>query len=549
MSTPRARCSHRNIYMQCEPRNRTPCDRCAANQGNLNIHCVRGEVCILVDEVPFLCHLRSGADHLPHLPRVLQDIRRRRRHDRSKCKKTRVRDPDHPLFSSIVTTTVPNINSFNPFKELDFNLPELPYDDLISDIVWELEDNQTAAEVMGVGSIEDLVALLEAACLLETRFGHHDRTKRLIYSAMQLMLHCLEGLRLLNEGLLAANTHVYCTQATGCICPVFHALTKYGARYTEALTKALFSKKRDSDGIKIWPMVFYSLCLQAHVRRALMTMETHLHFTFSSLVVLGSQPRTHTYLLTALTLFEQISLQKDRRLAIKVSNALAQIQPSIYLKEAGIIASNINWGNWSNEQENIPRYLRRIFAVNHDPQQPIHPLARGPPPNLDYNLEVPLAPPPMPPPPLPPPPMETMVNVVAADHGSDVNMTSNEAPVLMAAGITTTAGGQFHGVRGVPDPHRDDDIASFFTRTSHAANSDRGTLDSMSLAGSSFAGSLASTATYVAPRSIGSPMLYVPMGENFVYGYDANEAFDHNELAQSWDISYQQQQNKRHLPP
>ncbi|KAM7197448.1 hypothetical protein V8F20_006593 [Naviculisporaceae sp. PSN 640] len=531
----------RNSHTKCEPRTRNPCDRCAAQLGNVKIACLRGDVCILRSEVPFLCHLQTGADGLEllQLPTGLQPgasflsrTKQRRNHDWERMKDIEMRDPGRPLFWSVVNTTVPNINRFSPggFEDMGLTYTKVTYDVLIMSIVWELENNPRAAHLMGIGSVAHLVAFLEAACLCESRFGHYEPTNRLVYAAMRLVLYCLEALRLLDNNLLAANTHAYCTEANKCICPAFHGITKYGERYADLLTKALFSKKRD--GTNIWTLVFYSLCLQAHVRRALMALE-------GGLVDLGRQAvsdRTHTYLHNAITLFEQISLQKDRKLAIKVCTALAQVQPSIYLREANARDIEIGWENWRNEQHNMPRYLRSIFTVQHP--QHIHPVARGPPP--DYGFDIPLVP--------QPPDSWTPANIVGTGTVSDVNMTGGQpvpatamsmmsaegpgqAPVATATTMTVGAG--FRGVRGIPDARRDDDIASFYTETSRAANSDRWTVDTMSLAES-----VASTATYVPslpPLSMGSSSLHFPTGDDADLGYGDGGAFD---PGASWDRGY-----------
>lgn len=216
--------------------------------------------------------------------------------------------------------------------------------------MWELGDNPEAAKLLAIGPVEDLVALLEAASLCESKFVHAESKRRLVYNSMRLLLSCLEALRLSAHGLLASNTHIYCGLDDGCICPAFHNLTKYAVRYAEALTRAMFHKKRD--GRNTWLLVFYSLCLQAYIRCALMNLEACLNHLQPSLV-------TVKYLAAAVDLFMQISTQEKGRLAKTIFDA--QVKPSIYLREAGVEARGISssWQEWPD----IVDYVRRIFNV------------------------------------------------------------------------------------------------------------------------------------------------------------------------------------------
>lgn len=381
--------------------NQTPCGRCAANLGNLDIPCWRGDVFDLLAEVPFLCPSRVGADRLPRdiqeLPQdlrpgasLLSKTRRRQRHDRSKVDGGEMRGSESAIFPSVAKTEAPPINKHNLYRELNVSI-EIPHDDLIISIVWELEDNPDAARLMGITSIKHFVAFLEAASVCESQFGPHNYKKRLCFTAMHLLLYSFAGLRLSRSDLLAGSAHAYCQAANECISPALHSLTKYSARYAETLTKALFHKKRD--GPHEWLLIFYSLCLQAHVRLALMTIEARLYSmdpTADGLAGSGYQPPlvTANYLRTASIIFEQISLQKNGKLAKKICNDLARVEPSVYLKKANLNESDIKWKNWQGQEDMILKHLRMIFDVglpinssaatmHHHPHE-IRPLALGP---------------------------------------------------------------------------------------------------------------------------------------------------------------------------
>lgn len=278
---------------------------------------------------------------------------------------------NNDIFSRVVNIKVPNITLFNPFAELCVVTPlELPYDELIINIVWELKDNPEVSHLADIGAVEDLVGLLEAACLCESQFGHHsDRKRRLVYSSMHILLHCMEALRLSARNLLTANAHEYCdSQTSECICPAFHGLTRFAPRYAEALTMAMFHKNKGK--CSNWLLVFYSLCIQRHIRCALMSLEQRLQsadFTAARLEVVDFAPPlcSANYLQNAVSLFQQISMQNNGKLAKKVDNS--QARPSIYLQQplrpssirAGRTSSS--WQKW--HEEGCSEYLGRIFQI------------------------------------------------------------------------------------------------------------------------------------------------------------------------------------------
>jgi len=275
---------------------------------------------------------------------------------------------NHDILCKVVNTEVPYIRCFNPLAELVlYTALELPYDELIVNIVWELKDNPEAATLAGIGAVEDLVALLEAASLCESQFGHHDKNRRLVYSSMNCLFHCMEALRLSSHGLLTPSAHEHCAQANECICPAFHGLTRYAPRYTEALTMAMFHKKKHKGSN--WLLVFYSLCIQSYVRCALMSIEQRLRsaeLSSAGMEVVDHMPSLSSakYLHRAVSLFEQLSMQNRGKLAKKVRNS--QAKPSVYLQHplhspSARPGGSSSWQAWRSE--GIPEYLGRVFQI------------------------------------------------------------------------------------------------------------------------------------------------------------------------------------------
>jgi hypothetical protein len=273
----------------------------------------------------------------------------------------------YAIFCRVVNTEVQTDRTVNSLLDLGLIAPlvSLPYDDLIANIVWELEDNPEAAQLTGVGSVEDLVALLEAACLCETQWGRRDRKRRLVYSSILCLQYSMEALRLSAHGQLAAvNAHAGCHQANECISPAFHGLTRYALRYAEALTMTLFHKHRGKDSD--WLLAFYSLCVQAHVRRALISLEAqHLQPASSVDVEDFARPLcSANYLHTAVSLFGQLSMQNKGKLAKQIQNS--RPKPSVYLQQPPYPSqpgggSSSSWQKW--REEGILKFLGRIFQI------------------------------------------------------------------------------------------------------------------------------------------------------------------------------------------
>jgi len=286
------------------------------------------------------------------------------------------------IFCRVVNIQVPNIRVFvDPLEPklvemgvlLSASRPQhgLPYDELIVSIVWEVVDNPDA-QPTGVGTVEDLVALLEAASLCEARWGPNDRTKRLVYNSMCYLLHCMQALRLSADGLLAADAdaaHAHCAQAQECTSPALHGITRYALRYAEALSTALFNQRRTKD--KNWLLVFYSLYIQGYVRCALMALEqrwqsVELSAAGGMEVEGGTQRlRSASYLQTAVFWFGKFSMKGGGTLAKSIQSE--RPEPSVYLQkplhssQAGGSSGGGSWQQWRNE--GASQFLGRIYQI------------------------------------------------------------------------------------------------------------------------------------------------------------------------------------------
>ena len=462
------------------------------SSGNSPIPCRRGQVCDAAAEIRFLCHIPRGASRLlveglplDHQPaaRLLSQARRRRSQTARQIKGGEsVAGNKYAVFCRVVSTNVENIRSFNWFPEdLSLITPvELPYDDLIASIVWELEDNPEAAQLVGVESVEGLVALLEAACLCETQWGHHDRKKRLIYSSIHCLLHCMEALRLSAHGLLTADPHAGCDGANECISPAFHGLTRNALRYAETLTTALFHKQRSKQ--EGWLLVFYSLCLQGHVRRALMSLEERLEpaelFSGGMEVEGFARPlRSANYLQTAVSLFDQISRQNRGKLARQIRNA--QPKPSVYLQQSpplsrpGDGSSNVTWQMW--REEGITEFLGRIFHIPvNDSTTPHHQPHYTKPPDTgtDSDSDATITP-------APPPPPPTLVAATAAVEM--MPMATAMAATAHAVSSVSSAGSDCWTISPPENTSGTSIIDSLWSVTSYGESSDASTFYAGSL--------------------------------------------------------------------
>jgi hypothetical protein len=185
---------------------------------------------------------------------------------------------------------------------------------------------------------------------------------------MNCLWYCLETLRLDSASLLRSDAHLSCSPKK-CISPGLQGLDANVPQYLDSLTGALLGKKRNEDSN--WLLIFYSLCIQAYVRRALMALEER----WQSVCPGGENPTgilsSANYLHTAASLFSRISTQNRG----KLEDDILQTQPphSEYLGLASLgdllnqhlsnpTSGAEGWDKW--REEGIDRYLRRIFDIN-----------------------------------------------------------------------------------------------------------------------------------------------------------------------------------------
>lgn len=263
-----------------------------------------------------------------HAARLI-DCTRRRFNDAHKQASSESEDGKNhsSLFARVVATKSGDINGSGPFQEMGLiSVVELPYEDIIAQIVWELEDNQEAASLLGIGSVEDLVGFLHDACRRESSHGPYDKKRRLIYNSILCLSYSIQALRLSSQRLLARDPHSQCAIANECVSPGLRSLSKYAVRYTEAFDKAMFHKNRFNN----WLLIFYSLCIQSHVRQALMVLEQRQQDEFIGTSATGDfqvpwqTPATAGFLRDAVVLFREISMQNRGKLAAQIHDPRAQ---------------------------------------------------------------------------------------------------------------------------------------------------------------------------------------------------------------------------------
>ena len=86
--------------------------------------------------------------------------------------------PHQRILLNIATTDIMDLRG-TPYNLVNDQLAyEFAYDALILKIVWELMDNDRAAKIIGVGDLEDLVAMLEAASRCEAKFKKYGMKVR-----------------------------------------------------------------------------------------------------------------------------------------------------------------------------------------------------------------------------------------------------------------------------------------------------------------------------------------------------------------------------------
>ncbi|CAK7222074.1 hypothetical protein SBRCBS47491_004746 [Sporothrix bragantina] len=197
------------------------------------------------------------------------------------------------------------------------------YSDLISRIAWELADNSECLNVLEIESVESFMMLLETACSYEVEVGKSP----MVALSLVCLRNCLDALRLNAAHLLDARLHSTC-QSDRCSIDCLRELANCIDTYIEELSLLMFRKVNLRDR-RWWLSTFYSLCIQAYVRRALLVIEQQLLYPDSddADVLYSSQ-----YLHLVTVLFIAVSFQYDPLVS---TNGGLQLQQSLLAEEDG----------------------------------------------------------------------------------------------------------------------------------------------------------------------------------------------------------------------
>ncbi|CAK7272065.1 hypothetical protein SEPCBS57363_004942 [Sporothrix epigloea] len=197
------------------------------------------------------------------------------------------------------------------------------YSDLVSRIAWELADNNESLNVLEIESVESFMMLLETACLYEVEVGKSP----MVALSLVCLRSCLDALRLNAAHLLDARLHSTC-QSDRCSIDCLRELASCIETYIEELSSFMFRKVNLRDR-RWWLSTFYSLCIQAYVRRALLVIEQQLLYPDSDDVdaLYSSQ-----YLHLVTVLFTAVSFQYDPLVS---TNDGLQLRQTSHIEEDG----------------------------------------------------------------------------------------------------------------------------------------------------------------------------------------------------------------------
>ncbi|KAF7532131.1 hypothetical protein G7054_g8253 [Neopestalotiopsis clavispora] len=98
----------------------------------------------------------------------------------------------------------------------------------------------------------------------------------LISKAIACLRHCMEALCIHDADLLTTRDHEQCDSGT-CRIDCFHSLNISIRTYTEELSQVFLGREKNREDKRWWLATFYSLCIQAHVRYAMMFIESELN--------------------------------------------------------------------------------------------------------------------------------------------------------------------------------------------------------------------------------------------------------------------------------
>ncbi|OAA57505.1 c2h2 finger domain containing protein [Niveomyces insectorum RCEF 264] len=201
------------------------------------------------------------------------------------------------------------------------------YSDLISSIAWDLADNSDCLGVLEIESIEGFMLLLETACLYEVEVGKSP----MVALSIVCLRCCLDALRLNASNLLGAQLHSTC-QSDRCSIDCLRELASRIETYIEELSVLMFRKVNLRDR-RWWLSTFYSLCIQAYVRRALLVVEQQLLFPGGDD---GDVLYSSQYLHLVTVLFIAVSFQYDPLVS---NNGSLRLQQSLLADEDTPVAT------------------------------------------------------------------------------------------------------------------------------------------------------------------------------------------------------------------
>ncbi|KAK3372670.1 hypothetical protein B0H63DRAFT_497059 [Podospora didyma] len=174
------------------------------------------------------------------------------------------------------------------------------YADLIPTIAWELAENNILLPLLEIRSWDAFMEMLETASIYESEIGQTS----LVMISLICLRHCFEALRLHSADLLNPRAHVSC-RAGQCQVHYIRDLSLSVTAYIDELSSVIFNKDNMRDR-RWWLSTFYSLCIQSHVRHAVIAIEKQLCFQSADEDLISTQ-----YLHLAAMLFTAASAKYD----------------------------------------------------------------------------------------------------------------------------------------------------------------------------------------------------------------------------------------------
>ncbi|CAM1510055.1 Fc.00g003900.m01.CDS01 [Cosmosporella sp. VM-42] len=138
-------------------------------------------------------------------------------------------------------------------------------------IVWGLVDCPTVKSVLDTSSVEVVSGLLKAATNFESEYADTG----LISVSIASLRYCVDALRIYAEGFLMTFPHTTCSREK-CRLGCLHNLRATINAYLEEFSRVILRRENLQNERSWWLHCFYSLCIQAYVRRCLIFIEKKL---------------------------------------------------------------------------------------------------------------------------------------------------------------------------------------------------------------------------------------------------------------------------------